>query len=57
MAELQTKSKSAKETHQELADNIVRLVGKAYPSATGDTMRILSVQHLIKALTNKDLRV
>ena len=57
MAELQTKSKSAKETHQELADNIVRLVGKAYPSATGDTMRILSVQHFIKALTNKDLRV
>ena len=57
MAELQTKTKSHKETYQELADGILRLVGKAYPSATSDTLRILSVQHFIKALTDKDLRI
>ncbi len=57
MAELQSRSKTAKESYQELADSIFRLVGKAYPNASSDTMRVLAVQHFIKALTNKDLRV
>ena len=57
MAQLQAITKGPKESYQELADNITRLVARAYPSASYDTMRVLSVQAFIKALTNKELRM
>ena len=57
MAELQSLTKGSKESYQELADKITRLVARAYPTASYDTMRVLSVQAFIKALTNKELRM
>ena len=57
LAELQTKVKGTNESYRELADNISRLVAKAYPTASYDTRSVLSVQAFIKSLTNTELRM
>ena len=57
LAELQAKMKEPKETYQELGDNVARLVSKAYPTATTDTLRVLTVQHFLRAITDRELRM
>ena len=56
MAELQNKHKGEKETFQELSDNVGKLVAKAYPSAPHDMIKILTLQHFIEAVPDRDLR-
>ena len=57
MAELQSRQQGPRESFQELADGVQRLVGKSYPQATTDTLRILSVQYFQRALVDKELRM
>ena len=56
MAQLQSKVKGEKENFQELSENVAKLVSRAYPTAPGDMVKILTLQHFIEAVPNRELR-
>ena len=56
MSKLLTKTKGSKESYQQLADNIETLVSKAYPTASGDMIKILTPQNCIDAIHDEELR-
>ena len=56
-AQLQSYSKSEKESYQDLADNISKLVSKAYPSASHSTVLDLTKDKFIDAIMDKEVRM
>ena len=52
MTQLETRTKSDKESYQELSDSISRLVVKVYPTAPHDIVTILTLRYFIEAVKN-----
>ena len=55
LAQLRSRQKKEKESYQELADEISRLVHRAYPNAPVDMVRRLTVQSFMYAITDVEI--
>ena len=55
--QLQTRSRQKNESIQELAQAILKLAKKAYPTANSEMIEVLALDHFIDALPQPDLRL